>query len=156
MNFCLFGAPTNVDFAIAFIKPDLRRQLVRLCATYDVADPSDCEQWMSTFGPWLQCLSRGASSKDGAHHSRHKGGTLTGIQAILSLISAPETTGASDWLDTTPPADSSTLHDTYFSPFRSSNTRVLVGEVLLTRERRMRDAVVWAQVSCIERGPAPA
>jgi hypothetical protein len=97
-------------------------------------DPSECEGWYGSadWGAFTPRLGEGRSSKDGLHHMFLKSGTVSNLQAIVSLCLASTGTSNFDltWLDSLPAADDSKLHDSCAACYSMLNTRMLIAEVL--------------------------
>jgi hypothetical protein len=97
-------------------------------------DPSECEGWYGSaeWGAQTGRVGEGRSSKDGLHHMFLKPGTISYLQAIVSLCLASTGTSNFDltWLDNMPAADDSKLHDGLLACYSILNTRVLIAEVL--------------------------
>jgi hypothetical protein len=97
-------------------------------------DPSGCEGWYGSadWGAWKGKLGEGRSSKDGLHHMFLKPGTISNLQAVVSLCLASTGTSNFDltWIDNLPAADDSELHDSMLACYAIRNTRVLIAEVL--------------------------
>jgi hypothetical protein len=97
-------------------------------------DPSECEGWYGSadWGAFTGRVGEGRSSKDGLHHFYLKPGTISNLQAIVSLCLASTGTSNFDltWLDNLPAADDSTLHDCMLACYTILNRIVLIAEVL--------------------------
>jgi hypothetical protein len=97
-------------------------------------DPSGCEEWYMSadWGAYRAQMREGRSSKDGLHHCCLKPLIILGIQAVLSLSLASMGKNNFDlsWLESLPPADDPTQHDSMSAGLGNMNMRVIFAEVL--------------------------
>jgi hypothetical protein len=97
-------------------------------------DPNGCEEWFMSadWGVLRAYAGEGRSSKDGLHHMFLNPLVILGIQAVLSLSLASMDRRNFDlsWLESLPPADDPTQHDSNCAGIGHMNRRVIFAEVL--------------------------
>ena len=119
-TFSLMSLPSSAG-VVAHVF-DFRSQTRALFKLWGCTDTPDIEGLVDTGAGWKTWTSRGSSSQDGKHHSRHIHDTHACLQATLSLVSDPGRVEFG-WLDQLPAASSSTLADTFIVLNRHINPR---------------------------------
>jgi hypothetical protein len=121
------------------------RQNVRGLFKYaGIHDTQQAEEGYRSSAEWSAVRSISRSSADGLTHMIPEHAMVARIRATLSLSVDTRDDVELSWLDSMPPADATTLHDTALNLVGPVNPRVLVAEVL-EQQGRHADAIRFAQ-----------
>jgi hypothetical protein len=120
-----------------------RQNILRLLEYAGINDTQQAEGGYRSSAEWAYFRSLSRSSADGLSHSSPEHAMVAMIRALLSFSVDARNVDLS-WLDDLPPADATTLYDTFMSNGVPTTARVLVAEVF-EQQGRHADAIRFAQ-----------